>query len=85
MNTYYWDEEHNCYYDIREDDLTKTRILTPASMWALLAEIPSQEQAEAMVKFVLQDDKLGGIVPWPSVSRDDEQFDPDGNYWSGGM
>ena len=85
VNTYYWDEEHNCYYDILEEDLTKTRILTPASMWALLAEIPSQEQAEAMVKFILQDDKLGGIVPWPSVSRDDEDFDPDGNYWSGGM
>lgn len=85
VNKYYWDEEDGCYYDIREEDLSKTHILTPASFWPMLAEIPSKEQAEAMVKFALQDDKLGGIVPWVSVSRDDPDFDEDGNYWKGSM
>ena len=51
----------------------------------MLAEVPSKEQAEQMVRFALQDNKLGGVVPFPSVSRDDEQFDPDGNYWGGGV
>ena len=85
INKYYWDEEDGCYYDIREDDLSKTHILTPASFWPMLAEIPSPEQAERMVRFALRDDKLGGAVPWTSVSRDDEQFDPDGDYWRGSM
>ena len=85
INKYYWDETDGCYYDIKEDDLSKTHILTPASFWPMLAEVPSQEQAEAMVKFALQDDKLGGIVPWVTVSRDDPEFDPDGNYWKGSM
>ncbi len=85
VNKYYWDEEDGCYYDIREGDLSRTHILTPASFWPMLAEIPSQEQAEAMVKFALQDNKLGGAVPWTSVARDDVDFDPDGNYWRGSM
>ena len=85
VNKYYWDEQDKCYYDIKEDDQSKIRILTPASFWPMLAEVPSKEQAEAMVRFALQDNKLGGVVPFPSVSRDDEQFDPDGNYWAGGM
>ena len=85
VNKYYWDAQDCCYYDIREDDLSKTHILTPASFWPMLAEIPSQEQAEAMVKFALQDGKLGGAVPWVSVSRDDPDFDLDGNYWKGSM
>ena len=85
INQYYWDEEDGCYYDIKEEDLSKTHILTPASFWPMLAEVPSQEQAEAMVRFALRDDKLGGIVPWVTVSRDDPDFDPDGNYWKGSM
>jgi len=85
INKYYWDEQDKCYYDIKEEDQSKICILTPASFWPMLAEIPSQEQAEQMVQFALQDNKLGGVVPFPSVSRDDEQFDPDGNYWAGGM
>ena len=85
VNKYYWDKEDGCYYDIREPDLSKTRILTPASFWAMLAEIPSRRQARAMVEFALKDDKLGGMVPWVSVARDDEQFDPDGDYWRGSV
>ncbi len=85
INKYYWDEQDKCYYDIKEEDQSKIRILTPTSFWPMSAEIPSHEQAEQMVRFALQDNKLGGEVPFPSVSRDDEQFDPDGNYWTGGM
>lgn len=85
VNKYYWDSVDGCYYDIREDDLSKTRILTPASFWPMLAEIPSKKQARSMVNFALQDKKMGGIVPWTSVARDDVQFDPTGDYWRGSM
>lgn len=85
VNKYYWDDADGCYYDIRENDLSKTHILTPASFWPMLAEIPSREQADAMVRFALQENKLGGAIPWTSLSRDDEDFDPDGNYWRGSL
>lgn len=85
INKYYWDERDGCYYDIREGDLSKTHILTPASFWPMLAEIPSRKQAKAMVDFALREDKLGGVVPWKSVAVDDEQYDPTGDYWRGSL
>ena len=30
-------------------------------------------------------DILGGNIPWPSVSRNDIDFHPDGMYWRGGV
>ena len=39
-----------------------------------------------MADFALQDNKLGGKVPWVTMSRDDKDFDSrDGNYWKGAM
>lgn len=63
-----------------------TGILTPASFWPMLAEIPSEAQARRMTEFALRPDKLGGEVPWVTVSRDDPDFDAnDGWYWRGAM
>lgn len=63
-----------------------TGILTPASFWPMLAEIPSKAQARRMTEFVLRPDKLGGEIPWVTVSRDDPDFDEnDGWYWRGAM
>lgn len=85
VNRYYWDDKDGCYYDITDPGLKTTGILTPASFWPMLAEIPSRRQAERMVDFALQDSKLGGPVPMTSVSRDDEEFCSDGRYWKGAM
>lgn len=61
-------------------------ILTPASFWPMLAEIPSKAQARRMTEFALRPDKLGGEVPWVTVSRDDPDFNSeDGQYWRGAM
>lgn len=83
---HYWDEEDGCFYDIKESTLEKTKVLTPASFWPLLAEIPSKKMARRQIEYALADDKLGGFCPWVTVSRDDPDFDAvDGNYWEGGV
>lgn len=85
INENYWDEEDGCYYDI-EPDGSFVKVLTPASFWPMLAEIPSQEQAKRMIEFALNEEKLGGEIPWVTVSRDDSDFDQtDGNYWRGAV
>lgn len=85
INENYWDEEDGCYYDILPDG-SFVRVLTPASFWPLLAEIPSAEQVKRMTAFALNDSKLGGNIPWVTVSRDDKDFDAvDGNYWKGAV
>lgn len=97
VNRFYWDDSTGCYYDIVPKDgpasgedvpseWKTTGILTPASFWPMLAEIPSERQARRMADFALAPDKLGGEVPWVTVSRDDPDFDStDGQYWRGAM
>ena len=102
VNKYYWDDSDGCYYDIVPASSGETAsvadvqaspsawrttgILTPASFWPMLAEIPSEAQARRMTEFALRPDKLGGEVPWVTVSRDDPDFDAnDGWYWRGAM
>ena len=100
VNRFYWDDSTGCYYDIVPKDghasgedvpdspseWKTTGILTPASFWPMLAEIPSERQARRMADFALAPDKLGGEVPWVTVSRDDQDFDStDGQYWRGAM
>lgn len=102
VNKYYWDDSDGCYYDIvpapsgetasvadvqaSPSAWRTTGIMTPASFWPMLAEIPSKAQARRMTEFALRPDKLGGEVPWVTVSRDDPDFDAnDGWYWRGSM
>lgn len=102
VNKYYWDDSDGCYYDIvpapsgetasvadvqaSPSAWRTTGILTPASFWPMLAEIPSKAQARRMTEFAMRPDKLGGEVPWVTVSRDDPDFDAnDGWYWRGSM
>ena len=86
INKYYWDEQDGCYYDIYQKDSSVTRILTPASFWPMMAEIPSQEQAERMSKFALSPTRLGGERPWKTVSADSPYYAADGGrYWLGAI
>ncbi|MGL5683017.1 MAG: MGH1-like glycoside hydrolase domain-containing protein [Marinifilaceae bacterium] len=86
INKYYWDKEDGFYYDLRERDTSFVKVVTPASFWAMLAEVPTKKQAQRMAEFALQDSKLGGIVPWVTVARDDADFNAEhGDYWRGGM
>ena len=86
LNRYYWDRRDNCYYDIFEADRSVTRILTPASFWPVLAEVPSRARARKMADFALAPSRLGGERPWKSVSAADSAFVADGGqYWRGGI
>lgn len=86
INKYYWDERDGFYYDVSVRTKQPCRIKTPASFWAMLAEIPTKKQAARMVKYLRSDDYMGGERPWKTLSRDDIDFDgKTGNYWRGAI
>ena len=86
VNDLYWDEEDGIYYDIHEKTLEKMKCLTPASFWPMLSMMPTKEQAERMASLLRNPEKLGGMVPWTTVSRDDADFEPvTGCYWRGAV
>jgi len=84
----YFDPEDGCFYDrtlSRTGYGTFVKVLTPASFWPVFAEMATEEQTRSMVKTLLDQNKLGGPVACPSVSRDDPDFDPKGAYWRGSV
>ncbi len=86
INKLYWDEQDGMYYDISVKDHKPCRIKTPASYWAMLAGIPSTSRAERMLKYIRNEDYMGGLYPWNSLSRDDKDYDSEtGEYWRGGV
>ncbi len=86
INENYWDEKDGFYYDINVETGEPCRIKTPASFWAMLAEIPSPEQAERMTEYLRSENYMGGNYPWTSLSRDDKDHNKEtGDYWRGGV
>ena len=85
INQYYFDEELGYYLDIQLHDLRTFNVLTPASFWVLMAEAAPSDRAEKQIKTLTNPNKLGGIIPVPSIARDNKFFVPDGRYWQGGL
>lgn len=86
INRYYWDETDGCYYDIFQADSSVTRILTPASFWPMLAEVPSRRQAGRMAEFALDPGRLGGVRPWKSADPKNRLYVAEGGkYWRGAI
>ena len=85
VNSLYWNADDGFYYDIDRNTHEHYRIITTASFWALTAGVASDEQARALAKYVEDPKTLGGDVPLLSLSRSDNDFDPAGLYWRGGL
>lgn len=87
INQYYWDETDGFYYDINKNDPTqKDKVKTVASFWPMLAFVPDSGQAADLLAYVNSPTSFGGFVDFPSVARDDPDFDSaTGAYWRGGV
>ncbi|MBN2155328.1 MAG: alpha,alpha-trehalase [Candidatus Lokiarchaeota archaeon] len=86
INRYYWDEQDTLYYDLnRYCPQNQIKVITPASFWPMLAEVPSREQSIKMVQHIKNPETLGGFLPWPTVARNDKNFDEKGQYWRGSV
>lgn len=86
INENYWDPEDGFYYDIHINNGKFSKVKTPASLWPMLAEIPSAGQAARIVEHIENPEEFGGDFPWPSLSRDDKNYNhKTGDYWRGGI
>lgn len=86
LNEYYWDQQDGIYYDIKRFNHSKrSKVTTPAAFWPLLADVPSNQQVKGLLKHLRDPESLGGMIPFPTVARNDRDFDPLGQYWRGGV
>ena len=86
LNQVHWCAEEGMYYDVLSEMSTEfVRVKTPAVYWPLLAGACGPEQTAALARQTEDPDVFGGAAPWPSVSRDDPDYDSTGGYWRGGV
>lgn len=56
-----------------------------AGFWPLLAGICPSDRAAILAAHLTNPKTFGSLVPVPSLSRDDPNYDPQGTYWRGGV
>ncbi|MDR1273167.1 MAG: hypothetical protein LBK12_01330 [Odoribacteraceae bacterium] len=75
LNKHYWDEAAGTYFVPRPGDPDRVLVKRPAAYRVMLAEVPSAKQARRMADLARDTSVFGGLIPWPSASRDDPGFD----------
>ena len=85
VNTFYWDQDSNFYYDIDCKTHEFYKIPTIASFWTLTSEVADAKRAKKMVGFIFDPEYFGGVVPLVSLARKDADFDLTGRYWRGSL
>ncbi|MDR1743137.1 MAG: hypothetical protein LBR48_04875 [Dysgonamonadaceae bacterium] len=78
-----WDENRSFYYNKRTDTKEFSDRVSPTNFYPLLANVPTVEQAEAMLqKHLLNPEEFWGEWVIPTTPRNDPAF-ADNTYWRG--
>jgi neutral trehalase len=78
-----WDEESGIYRDKHTDSGKFSNHLAPTNFYPLIGGVPTQDQAERMVKeHLLNPEEFYGEWMIPSISRNDSAY-KDNSYWRG--
>ena len=72
-----WNEENGIYHDLDKDE-KQLKEKTIAAFWALLAEIPNEARANALIGHLKNPKTFGLENPFPSLSADEPAFDERG-------
>lgn len=78
-----WDDKTGFYYNRSTKDMKFNYRTSPTCFYPLLAKVPTQKQAERMIKeHLLNTDEFWGEYVIPSVPKNDPAF-KDNEYWRG--
>ena len=72
-----WNEEEGFYFDLNKEG-EQIKVKTIASFWALLAEIPNEARATALIDHLKNPEEFGTENPFPTVAVSDPAFDERG-------
>lgn len=72
-----WNEEEGFYFDLNEEG-EQIKVKTIASFWALLAEIPNEARATALIDHLKNPEEFGTENPFPTLAASEPAFDERG-------
>lgn len=85
VNELYWDDKDKFYYDIDCNTHEFYKVMSIASYWTLTSHIASEERAKILAEQLENEKTFGGIVPFVSIARSDNDYQKSGRYWRGGV
>ncbi len=77
INSLMWNEEDQFYYDLDRKE-NQIQVKTIASFWTLLAEIPNENKANALIDHLKRPESFGTENPFPSLASSEPMFDEKG-------
>lgn len=90
INQYHWSEKVGFYFDFfgRSGVDSKVKYInskTAAAFWTILCGAATQQRLERMISHMFDPGEFYTEIPFPSLSVDDPNYDPNGGYWLGGV
>lgn len=84
INSKMWNNEDGFYYDLDKEE-KQVKVMTLASYWSLLAEIPNEDYVDALIEKLTNSDFFGTDHPFPSLAANDPHYSVRGNGWNGSV
>lgn len=84
INEKLWDDGTAYYYDLRPDG-THLGMKSIGAYWALLADVVPAERLERFIAHLENPAEFNRPHRIPSLSADDPNYQPEGDYWRGGV
>lgn len=90
INKYHWSEKAGFYFDLfsRSEKKLRHNYLnhkTLAALWGVISGVADENQVTRLAEHLFNPKEFWTLHPLPSLSWDDPNYDPHGNYWLGGV
>ena len=86
LRRWYWNPRDAFFDDIDSTSMRHIPRATPAGFWPLVAGCPDLTETEEIARHLCDPAKFGGEFPFPTLPRDDPDFDPGaGAGWRGAI
>jgi glycogen debranching enzyme len=84
INRLMWDEQRRFYFDLTPKG-ERAPVKSIAAFWALLAQVASKPQAEALAAELRNPQTFNTPHRVPTLAANEPGFDPKGGYWKGAV
>ncbi len=84
INAKMWDDEKKFYFDLTIDE-EFCPIKTIGAFWTLVSKVATKENAKHLAEQLNNPKTFRRLHPVPSLAADEEEFYPNGGYWSGAV
>ena len=84
INQKMWNDQKKFYYDLTVDE-EFCRFKTIGAFWTLVSKTATKERAELLAGQLKNPKTFGRLHPIPSLAADEDEYYPEGGYWSGAV